>query len=372
MLARLVRKSLLHSPGILAWTLVSLSMCALLVTLFVTLDLEIEAKLSHTIRESGANAIARPVADSARGSGGESGDPWDALLRAAGESGAASARIRLQVGSVGGSPVAVAASEPGALARLTPYWRIEGRRPAAVDECLAGRTAAEALHLSVESEARIRWAHGAGKTVYRIVGIFESGDEDERRLFVAGESGTGPAPTGDPLEYALLSVPGGQEGIDALAGALRPSGIELAPLRQFVHGERTVLDKIGLLLALTLVAVLALATVGVSAAVLARVVERRVELGLLQALGAHRRSVAGLLVAESAAQGFAAGLIGFALGTWVAHRASLHLFGLGVGPHAWALVAAMATTTAVAVLAGGISSWRGLRIQPARVLGGEG
>jgi putative ABC transport system permease protein len=104
---------------------------------------------------------------------------------------------------------------------------------------------------------------------------------------------------------------------------------------------------------------------------LARVVERRKEFALLQALGAKRRSVIGFLLAECATLGLIAAIVGFGVGTALAALVSRQVFQATIAPHGAAGLAAVGTTTLVALVAGGIACVRTLRFQPATALRGE-
>jgi putative ABC transport system permease protein len=173
--------------------------------------------------------------------------------------------------------------------------------------------------------------------------------------------------------YALVSVPGGETDIVALNASLAATGagVELTPLRQVLHGEQAVIGKINLLTGVALVAVLLLSSVGVTAAVLSRVIERRKELALLQAIGARRRSVVAFLLSEGAAVGVAAALLGYAVGTGLSKVIVRQVFGVSVAPHVAPFLAALVVSVVIAVLAASIGARRALRMQTAVLLKGE-
>lgn len=359
MLATMVMRSLLNNARISAWTLVTLATCAALVTLFTTATFEVGRKMSAALRQVGANAVAHP-ANAAQ-------TDWNAFTNIARAHGASVAQLSVRVGMVKGNPVAVVAADPEALRQLTPYWAVTGQRAAGTQECLVGHRAATALELKVGQAVSIEWPGQSQPSQFTVTGIVETGDEDDDRVFVVG-----------PLDqaefrYALLSVPGGEEKIDRVAQALAAASanIEIKPLRQILSGEQHVLKKVNLLCVVSLWTVLALTALGVSASMLARVVERRKEFALLQALGAKQRSVIGFLLAESATLGLIAAIVGFGVGTALAALVSRQVFQATIAPHGAAGLAALGTTTLVALLAGGIACVRALRFQPATALRGE-
>lgn len=352
MLATMVVRSLLNNARISAWTLVTLATCAALVTLFTTAAFEVGRKMSAALRQVGANAVAHPANAAPTG--------WNVFTNIARAYGANVAQLSVRVGMVKGNPVAVVAADPEALRQLTPYWAVTGKRPANVRECVVGRRAATALELKTGETASIEWPGQSQSSQFTVTGIVETGDEDDDRVFVIG-----------PLEqtefrYALLSVAGGEGQIDRMAQALAATSanVEIKPLRQILRGEQHVLEKVNLLCVVSLWTVLALTALGVSASMLARVVERRKEFALLQALGAKRRSVVGFLLAESATLGLAAAVIGFGVGTALAALVSRQIFHAVITPHGTAGLAALGTTTLVALLAGGIACVRACAFNP--------
>ena len=359
MLAAMVLRSLWNNLRISAWTLLTLATCAALVTLFTTIAFEVREKMSHTLRGLGANAVAYPAAHAAT--------DWTDFEHVAQSQGIRFARLAVKVGLIKETPVATVTADPRALQDLTPYWAVTGKRAAAPDECLMGRHVAETLGLQIGQAVKIEWADASQPISVSVVGIVESGDEDDDRAFIAS-----PVSRGD-LSYALLSVAGGEPGIGRFQESLAatPSLIAVKPLRQIVHGEEQVLNKVSVLCLAALAAVLALTALGVSASMLARVVERKKEFALLQALGAHRKSVVKFLLTESATVGGIAALLGFGLGTLLAGVGVRQIFKASVSPHGLAFAAALAVTTAVALLAGAIACRRMLRLQPATALRGE-
>lgn len=359
MLATMVFRSLRNNLRISIWTLLTLAMCAALVTLFMTITLEVRANMSQALRRLGANAVAYPVA---RGD-----TDWTAFERVAGNENVQFVRLGVRVGLVQQSPVAIVAADPQSLLELTPYWAVSGKRPGTSGECLVGRHVAEALGLKPGQSLNVEWPDGSQSTSLSVAGTVESGDEDDDRVFTFAQAG--------PVDfsYALLSVSGGEAAMTKVqrAMAAMSSPIEVKPLRQIVHGEEQVLDKIRMLCLTALGAVLALTALGVSASMLARVVERKKEFALLQALGAHRRGIVKFLLAESATVGGIAALAGFVFGTLLAAVVMWQIFRVSVSPDGLAFAAALVVTTAVALLAGAIACWRTLRLQPAAILKGE-
>lgn len=350
MLGKLVTRSLLNNACLSVWTLLTLTTCAALVTLFTTVAVDVGTTMSRTLRRVGANAVASEAPD------------WVQFEREAKARGVDVVRVSGRVGLVQESPVAVMAAEPTALQRLTPYWAVTGTRAVGSDECLVGKRVAEFFHLQPGSELAVEWPDQHPTRRCTVTGVVETGDEDESRVFAVGELAN------TPVTYALVSAPAGESQMGALQEA---TGATIKPLRQILHGERHILDTIDVLFVCTLGAVLLLTALGVSASMLARVVERRKEFALLRALGARRRNVVTFLLAESAAVGAVAAVLGFVVGSGLAIGMVRQVFQATITPHWASVVIALITTVGVAVLAGGVACGRTLRFQPAAALRGE-
>src|SRR3990172_4796142 len=143
---------------------------------------------------------------------------WETVKELAVRADAGVAVLQGRVGTLKGRPAAVITADPKELSGLTPYWVVRGRRPVLPGEGLAGMRAAAAIGIKEGAEWTIRWTRPGQESLIRITGVFESGDEDEDRIFLPVPASTegAEAPTSGmppPLtSYALLSVPGGDKG----------------------------------------------------------------------------------------------------------------------------------------------------------------
>lgn len=150
-------------------------------------------------------------------------------------------------------------------------------------------------------------------------------------------------------------------------------GVEAEPLRKTSESDARLIHRLSLvLLAVSCMAFL-LALLSVGAATAALVGERRVEVGLMLALGLSGRRIGAVLAAELLTAALAAALAGDLAGELAAGGLARHLLGAGGGPAlTWS---GMAAAAAVAVLVVGASLLVALgrieRLDPARVLRGE-
>ncbi len=154
-----------------------------------------------------------------------------------------------------------------------------------------------------------------------------------------------------------------------LQGAIPHSHAE--QIRQVAQNEGTVLSRIkGLMLLVTLAALFASA-LAVSAAMATAIFERRVEVGLMRALGAGSLSVAALFFAEALLLALIGGIVGFAGGSLLAHQIGRQIFNsqISVEPVLFPIILAIAILLTFAGSAGAIR--RAVKFDPVFALRGE-
>lgn len=283
------------------------------------------------------------------------------------------------------------------LPKVRTTLRIAGRWPAdegsAEPEIALGRRLAERLG-AVEGQA-IRAELGGRSTTFRVVGRVESGGEEEEQAFVPLAAANGLAAADAPPDriaraevFAMTSPellnrkdPARMTGAeyDAWYCTAYPSSIahqigqalpnaRASIVRGITDATAEILGRLrSVLFALAFVALLG-GAVGASAAMTATVLERRLEAGLLTALGAPRGRVVLFFLSEAALLGVFGGLlggaVGLAAGRWVGSGA------LGVAVP-WAPVLlpwAMLLGLLLAVFASVLPVFRALDRYPAAML----
>ena len=142
-------------------------------------------------------------------------------------------------------------------------------------------------------------------------------------------------------------------------------------IRQVEQTQGKILSRIGgMMLLLTLASLLASA-LAVSAAMVATILERRHEVGLMKSLGASNGAVASLFLTEAGLLALAGGLIGFFAGAVLAHRIGQTVFASVITVQPVVLAVVIIAALAVTFL-GSISAVRkAMQVDPAVVLRGD-
>jgi ABC-type antimicrobial peptide transport system permease subunit len=172
---------------------------------------------------------------------------------------------------------------------------------------------------------------------------------------VPSASAAGPgsaASAGSAAAIARLEVRAEPARLAAVARAIeaRVEGVEASPLLKTSASDARVIRRLTLLLAAVSGVAFLLALLSVGAATAALVGERRVEVGLMLALGYSGRRIGALLAVELLAAALAAALGGALLGEVAAGGLERHVLGSGGGPSLTLTGLAASAAVAVAVV----------------------
>jgi len=142
-------------------------------------------------------------------------------------------------------------------------------------------------------------------------------------------------------------------------------------IRQVAQNEGAVLSRIEGLMLLIAIAALFASALAVSAAMAAAIFERRVEVGLMKALGARRSSVAALFFAESMLLAIIGGLLGFAAGAVLARQIGRSIFASQISIQPVLLPIILGIAVLVTFAGSAIAVRRAVNLDPALTLRGE-
>ena len=140
------------------------------------------------------------------------------------------------------------------------------------------------------------------------------------------------------------------------------------PVYHIAETEGHIVNRVGMLMALLVVAALVAAGLAVASMMLATVLERRAEIGLFKALGATDARVAAVFLMEACAIGVLGGLTGYLLGSLLAWRLALAVFGSAIGIHWVILPICLAAALLVTLSGSALPLGRALKISPSLAL----
>jgi putative ABC transport system permease protein len=205
-----------------------------------------------------------------------------------------------------------------------------------------------------------------------VQGIDSYGGPEDNQVFVNLETVQKLEKLPRRISVAFLSVPGTPKEIEAYVGDLQKQlpDVEVRPIRQFTEGEAKIYNRISGLLTATVAIVLLLTGLCVMAAMTNVAMERKMDVGLMKAIGGSMRRVLRLFLAEAALLGLVGGLIGAALGIILSMGLGKAVFGVAARPRLIVYPVAVALTIIVAILSA-FPLRRLASIRPASVFRGE-
>jgi len=179
-------------------------------------------------------------------------------------------------------------------------------------------------------------------------------------------------PEDSQVTVMLDFVPGTPKQINDYVSTLQKQfpDLDVRPVRQFTEAQAKIYGRISGLLEFTVALVLVLTALCVMAAMTNVAMERKMDVGLMKAIGGSMRRVLRLFLVESALLGLAGGAIGAAAGIFLSIALGKAVFGVAARPRLIVYPVAVALTILVAI----ISAYplrRLAAIRPASVFRGE-
>ncbi len=265
------------------------------------------------------------------------------------------------------------------------------------DVAMVGTTLAALQEIEVGDQITLTGI--ASQKTLSVVGIFESGGEEDEQIYVPLQAAQALADLDgkiDSIEVSALTTPDNEL---AKKAAKDPSSLTVAqyevwyctayassicyqiqevitdsvasPVRQVADSEGAILDKTELLMMLIMVLSLIGSALGISNLVTASVMERAGEIGLMKAIGAYNRSITALVLTEIMIAAVVGGVAGFFAGMGFAQIIGQSVFGSSISIRT-IVIPIVGVLVAVVIMAGSIPAIRMLlRLQPAEVLHGR-
>jgi len=260
----------------------------------------------------------------------------------------------------------VAGIDPLFLVKASPSANPNGSE----NVCVAGVHLAE--QLGVEPDTGLVVANGDRHESCRVANLGQTGGPEDDRLEIDLRAAQRLADLPDRVSMIELIVPGTPAEIQNYIADLQrriPDG-EVRPIRQFTEGEAKIYDRISGLLTVTVGIVLVLTALCVMAAMSNVAIERKMDVGLMKAIGGATRRVVRLFLAEAALLGLAGGVIGAAVGVLLSIVLGKAVFGVAARPRLIVYPVAVGLTMLVAILSA-FPLRRLANIRPASVFRGE-
>jgi len=281
--------------------------------------------------------------------------------------------------------------------QTNPWWHVEGAWFGdGAGECMVGRNFAKKNSVLSGSPLDLASPTSDSGLALKVTGIFSSGGSEDdavvaplsivqeylgkpgqyRKLYVSAltkpedDFARRDPKTMKPDEFERWSCSPYVSSIAYSIGQILP-GTDVRVIRRVAEGEGQILTRVQTLLWLVTFAAMLAAALAVGASSAASVIERRVEIGLMKALGAGSGTVGFLLAAEQLLLAFVGGGVGYALGIVLARLLGEKIFGAAPEPTLLVFFVVIGLAALVTLLGSAIPLRRASRIEPAPILRGE-
>lgn len=246
----------------------------------------------------------------------------------------------------------------------------QGLAPSSEDACVAGAKFAQQVDAQQGTELLL--VNGEHRESCRVASIRQTGGPEDDRVEIGLRAAQRLANLPDRISMVELTVPGTPGEIQNYINDLQKqvSDAEVRPIRQFTEGEAKIYNRISGLLTATVGIVLLLTALCVMAAMTNVAIERKMDVGLMKAIGGATRRVVRLFLAEAALLGLVGGLIGAGLGILLSIGLGKAVFGVAARPRLIVYPVAVGLTMLVAILSA-FPLRRLASIRPASVFRGE-
>ena len=289
------------------------------------------------------------------------------------------------------------------ISSLRSWWELtdgewlDEQNAAHANGAMVGETLAKKMDLHAGDTLHVNGT--AADATFTVAGVYSSGDEADDEIYAGLDSVQMlDALDGkiDSIEVSALTTP---DNDLAKKAAKDPSSLTISQyetwyctayvssicyqiqevvtdsvasaVRQVAQSEGTILDKTQLLMILIMALSLVGSALGISNLVTASVMERSSEIGLMKAIGAHNRSVTGLVLMEIMLAAICGGVLGFFAGVGFAQIIGQSVFGSAITIRTM-VIPIVAVLVAVVTLAGSVPAIRMLlKLSPAEVLHGR-
>jgi putative ABC transport system permease protein len=279
--------------------------------------------------------------------------------------------------------VVAVGSDFAALKALVPGWRVTAGAddgPLASGDCAVGAHLAHRFRLQPGDTVKLSAGAGSGSAdnpaasaTFQVARVISTGSSEDDQVFVPlGELQKLGGIEGK-ISVIEINIPGQtaeiERGVQQLSAAF--PRLDVRPIRQIVYSQGKVLHTIRGLLISLMSLILVIIALCVMATMTAIVLERRKDIAVMKALGASNQDVTRLFLMEGASLGLVAGIVGFAVGGFLAAQVGERLFGVSLSVVWWTLPLVWGATILLAAVSTFFPVGIMRRIQPATALKGE-
>ncbi|MGA1872702.1 MAG: ABC transporter permease [Thermoplasmatota archaeon] len=269
------------------------------------------------------------------------------------------------------------------LESINLWWEIYGKYPTDQQSVVLGVEAADVLGKGIgdkinldysgfklENETKIPFASNRDFTVS---GIVSTGGNDDSRIF--GDLDMVQSFTGKEGLVNIMHLSALCNGcpLEDIAEVIENNveSVEVKTVKQVAMAEMDTLNLVQNLVGLITLVSLAASILAVMTTLSLSVVERRKEIGLMKAVGAHNMNISMIFIGEGTIISIVSGILGFISGIGIAQLIGRYVFGTTVGVRYELALLSLLTALGIVFIAAILPLRMAMKVDPAVVLRGE-
>lgn len=309
---KMVESSIARRKARMITALLAIAMGATILSGLITIYYDIPRQLGKEFRNYGANMIIIPKSQDNK----LSDKHIDEIKNIVGkEKLVGVAPYIYQTAKINEQPVVIAATDFEGLKNNSPFWLVDGEWPSEKRHIMMGHELAKKLDLDLDDPFVLDTPKpGSDETRpndMQISSIVTTGGKEEELIFMSMDDLRDIM--GDlNINIIECSIDADAEELQSIANKIKETddSIDARLVKRVTESQGVVLEKLQALVWIVTLIVLFIMMICVSTTMMAVVTERRKEIGLKKALGAHNKSI----VLDFLGEGFLLGLLGGALG----------------------------------------------------------
>lgn len=269
------------------------------------------------------------------------------------------------------------------LENINLWWEITGEYPSDNESVVLGIKAAEVLEKKMGDTIELEYS--ANQIInqtnipflkskeFKISGIVSTGGDDDSRIF--GDLDMVQSFTNKEGIVNIMHLSALCNGcpLEDIAEVIEANieDVQVKTVKQVAMAEMDTLDLVKNLVGLISVVSLGASVLAVMTTLSLSVAERRKEIGLMKAVGAHNLNISSIFLGEGLMISIFSGLFGFGLGILVAQLIGHYVFSSSIGIRYNLILLSMAISILIVFISSIIPLRMAMKVEPVVVLRGE-
>lgn len=369
---KMVESSIARRKARMLTALLAIAMGATILSGLVTIYYDIPRQLGKEFRSYGANMIVMPKSQKDK----IDDKHLEEIKKLAGEKLVGMAPYIYQNAKINEQPFVIAATDFDGLKKNSPFWLVDGDWPTESRTVMIGNEIHKKLDLGIGDPFVLNTPKEGTTELrdsdFKVSSIVTTGGKEEELIFMSMEDLR--SIMGDlNINIIECSIDADSDELQKIADEINKTDdtINARLVKRVTESQGIVLEKLQALVWIVTIIVLFIMMICVSTTMMAVVAERRKEIGLKKALGAHNKSIIYDFLGEGFLLGFMGGALGSLLGYLFASEVSRRVFARSVN-FLWTLVPITIIVSIIITIVACIIPVRtATAVDPALVLRGE-